>query len=155
MSLSVISFLLALITITTLVVMLFKAKARPTRKSYAPNSTKDSSIKPAGLDESLIKSKWFEIQTMQNSGPSGLKAALSDADKLLDYCMIGKGFEGDTMGERLKSGGAKFNNLDAVWSAHKLRNQLAHEVEHDLVPAEVKRSIGAFGAAIKDLGIKI
>jgi hypothetical protein len=92
---------------------------------------------------------------MQNSGPSGLKAALIDADKLLDYCMIGKGFAGDTMGDRLKSGGSRFNNLNAVWSAHKLRNQIAHEVEHDLVPEQIKRAINDLGLAIRDLGIKL
>jgi hypothetical protein len=92
---------------------------------------------------------------MQNSGPSGLKAALVDADKLLDYCMIGKGFAGETMGERLKSGGDRFNDLNAVWSAHKLRNQIAHEVDLDLVPNQVKRSIADLGNAIKELGIKI
>lgn len=92
---------------------------------------------------------------MQNSGPSGLKNALMEADKLLDYCMIGKGFTGETMGDRLKSGGSQFSNLDAVWGAHKLRNQLAHEVEHDIVPEQVKHSIQSLGNAIRELGVLI
>ncbi len=145
---------MALIVISSLIVILLKGRAQPIRKSFKPeeNSNQENS---KVLDHGLVQAKWAEIKTMQNSGPSGLKAALIDADKLLDYCMIGKGFAGETMGERLKSGGSRFNNLNAVWSAHKLRNQIAHEVEHDLVPEQIKRAINDLGLAIRDLGIKL
>lgn len=154
MNLSLISFLLALIVISSLIVILLKGRAQPIRKSFKPekNSNQENS---KVLDQGLVQAKWAEIKTMQNSGPSGLKAALIDADKLLDYCMIGKGFAGETMGDRLKSEGSRFNNLNAVWSAHKLRNQIAHEVEHDLVPEQIKRAINDLGLAIRDLGIKL
>ena len=145
---------MALIVISSLIVILLKGRAQPIRKSFKPeeNSNQENS---KVLDQSLVQAKWAEIKTMQNSGPSGLKAALIDADKLLDYCMIGKGFAGETMGDRLKSGGSRFNNLNAVWSAHKLRNQIAHEVEHDLVPEQIKRAINDLGLAIRDLGIRL
>ncbi len=154
MNLSLISFLLALIVISSLIVILLKGRAQPVRKSFKPeeNSNQENS---KVLDQGLVQAKWAEIKTMQNSGPSGLKAALIDADKLLDYCMIGKGFAGETMGDILKSEGSRFNNLNAVWSAHKLRNQIAHEVEHDLVPEQIKRAINDLGLAIRDLGIKL
>ena len=92
---------------------------------------------------------------MQRSGPSGLKSALIDADKLLDYCMIANGFTGETMGDRLKSGGHQFGNINAVWSAHKLRNELAHNVEHDLVPAQITNAIAELGKAINNLGVRL
>lgn len=157
MNLSLISFLIALLVISFLIVVLMKQKAKPTPKAYRPslNSEDKMPIGPLGFDQSLVRSKWIEIQTMQNSGPSGLKSALIDADKLLDYCMIAKGFAGDTMGERLKLGGHKFNDLNAVWGAHKLRNQIAHDIEHDIVPDQVKRAIDVLGVAIGDLGVKL
>lgn len=92
---------------------------------------------------------------MQSSGASGLKNALYEADKLLDYVMIGSGFTGETMGDRLKSGGGAFTNINAVWGAHKLRNQIAHEVEHDIVATQVKNAIDTLGKAIQELGVKI
>lgn len=153
MNISVISFVVALVVITFLVVLLLKQKAKPVPRMY--NTQNDTDYKEAGLNVGLVQSKWAEISAMQSSGPSGLKSALIEADKLLDYCMIGKGFKGDTMGDRLKSGGSKFKNLNAVWSAHKLRNELAHNVEHDLVPAQINQAISNLGDAIKDLGVRI
>jgi len=155
MNLSLISFLIALVVITSLLVIYIKSKAAPQARTYRPYENESHNSASSGLDEGLVQSKWAEIQTMQNSGPSGLKAALIDADKLLDYCMIGKGFKGETMGDRLKSGGDRFNNINNVWAAHKLRNQIAHEVSHDLVADQVKRSISDLGSAIKDLGVRI
>lgn len=155
MNISIISFVVALIVITFLVVLLMKQKAKPERKEYRVSHQGNEASQSQGLNIGLVQSKWAEIITMQNSGPSGLKNALIEADKLLDYCMVGKGFTGETMGDRLKSGGSQFSNLDAVWSAHKLRNQLAHEVEHDIVPEQVKHAVHGLGNAIRDLGINI
>ncbi len=92
---------------------------------------------------------------MQSNGASGLKNALIEADKLLDYVMIHKGFSGETMGDRLKSGGSRFNNLNGVWAAHKLRNQIAHEVEHDIVPEQIKNAIAILKSAIQELGVTV
>src|SRR5438128_643765 len=118
---STISFVLALIVLTALFVILLKQKAKPAKRSFnlatmeEPNGDSASKFNPA-----LVQAKWAEIQAMSSAGPSGLKNALMESDKLLDYCMIGKGFAGETMGDRLKSGGHQFSNLNAIWSAHKL-----------------------------------
>ncbi len=153
MNLSLISFLVAMVVITLLITALLKQKARPTKRVYSAGT--DDYAQEGRFNSGLVQSRWAEITAMQNSGPSGLKSALMDADKLLDYTMIGKGFTGDTMGERLKMGGDKFSDINAVWAAHKLRNEIAHQVEHDLVPSQVKEAVNNLGRAIKDLGVKL
>lgn len=154
MSFSFISFLIAMVVFSGLIILMMKQKAKPARWAY--RTTVDSSQPEDNrFNEGLVYAKWAEITTMQNAGPSGLKNALLEADKLLDYCMIGKGFTGDTMGDRLKNGGSRFSNPSAVWSAHKLRNQLAHEVEHDIVPDQIKHAIQNLGNAIRELGVTI
>jgi hypothetical protein len=159
MNISMISFILALIVMTVLIVILFKQKAKPTQKrKFKPEAMEGTKApEPAAgqFNPALVQSKWAEIQAMSSAGPSGLKNALFEADKLLDYCMIGKNFQGETMGDRLKSGGGAFNNLNAIWSAHKLRNQLAHEVEIDTVEPQIKQAINDLGQGIRDLGISI
>lgn len=153
MNTSTISFLIALVVMTILIAIILKQKAKPIRKQYKSGANNDD--QPSAFNVGLVQSKWAEITAMKNAGPSGLKTALYEADKLLDYCMVGKGFKGETMGERLKSGGHQFSNINAVWNAHKLRNELAHNVEHDLVPAQVEQAITSLGNAIRELGVAI
>lgn len=151
-----ISLLVALLVLSLLTYILLKSKARNEKRKFDPNKLDTPNTNQTdGLNTNLVQSKWAEITAMQSAGPSGLKNALSEADKLLDYVMMQKGFTGDTMADRLKSGGSAFGNLNAIWAAHKLRNQMAHEVEHDMVADQVKRSIADLGQGIRDLGVSI
>ena len=62
------------------------------------------------------------------------------------------GVSGTTMGERLKARHGLWTNEDAVWSAHKLRNQIAHESRVTITTQTFKRAMAAFEQALKDLG---
>jgi len=156
---SAVSGIVAVLVISALIYFLLKQKAKGNgkKRSYDPQQIDRSGETKAssGVNIELVQNKWREITAMQSSGPSGLKNALSEADKLLDYVMIQKGFVGDTMGDRLKSGGSAFSNLNAIWGAHKLRNQLAHEVEVDVVADQVKQAIATLGSAIRELGVQL
>lgn len=126
--------------------------------STASRPKRDSSYEPDSrptLDPAFVRTHWLEIQQMMTVGPSGLKNALMEADKLLDHVMIAKGFHGNTMGDRLKSGGQSFSDLNAIWSAHKLRNHIAHEVGVDIVPSQIKDAVAKLGRGIQDLGIAL
>lgn len=61
-----------------------------------------------------------------------VKAALIDLDKLLDFVLKSKNINGTTLGERVKNSKSIFSKEDynAVWTAHKLRNKLVHEIEN-------------------------
>lgn len=123
--------------------------------SSGANTAKSKSkyAKPtAKFNASTVKSRWSIIQSLMSQGGNGLRQAVMEADKLLDYVLQGKGYRGDTMGERMRSANSQFSRRNDVWAAHKLRNALAHEVDFDLVPSQVKQSIAAFERAIKDLG---
>ncbi len=154
---SYISLIIAVVVISVLIYFLMKSKASD-KRTFDPNKVggvKPSDSATGGVNTELVTSKWSEISAMQNSGAAGLKNALIEADKLLDYVMIQKGFSGETMGDRLKSGGSAFSNLNAIWAAHKLRNQMAHEVQHDVVAAQFKQAITDLGQGIRDLGVRL
>jgi hypothetical protein len=104
------------------------------------------------LDRALVAERWATIQAMSQSGGNGLRQAVSEADKLFDYVMKEQGYAGQTMADRLRSAQSKLSNRNAVWSAHKLRNALAHEVGFDLVPSQVKEALAGFERGLKDLG---
>ena len=79
--------------------------------------------------------------------------AVVEGDKLLDKALCEMGIPGKTMGERLKKcGKEKFSQLNAVWSAHKLRNQIAHEPGFKLEYQQARRALATYKTALKDLG---
>lgn len=80
-----------------------------------------------------IKDEWNQINILiKGRSPSQLKQALISADKCLDFALKDL-VEGNTMGERLKSGCNLFDKttLDKVWEAHKIRNNLVHEPSYE------------------------
>jgi hypothetical protein len=73
-----------------------------------------------------------------------------EADKALDLALRLAGYSG-SLGEKLKSAGARFSDLDAVWSAHKLRNRLAHEAHATVDAREADAAMRALKRGIEDL----
>ena len=85
--------------------------------------------------------------------PSRYKQAVIEADSLVDFALRESGYGGETMGERLRSvPNGVFKNTNAVWSAHKVRNQLVHEIDKELLAAEAKQMVKNFEQALHDLG---
>lgn len=78
--------------------------------------------------------------------------AIMNADKLLDRALREKGMKGSTMGERLKNAERLLNNVNSVWTAHKLRNQIAHQDGIAIGSDQARRAINTFRGALKDLG---
>lgn len=70
-----------------------------------------------------------------------------EADKALEAALRAAGFSGST-GDMLKAAGPRMANLDAVWSAHKLRNRLAHETHAAVTEREADQALGALERAI-------
>jgi len=107
------------------------------------------------VDTEEIRTRWDTIMAVSNTGASGLKSSVNEADKLLDHVMKSLGFGGQTMGERLKYGRDRFTDKEtynAVWRAHKLRNALAHEMGFDLVPSQAKEALADFERGLRNLG---
>lgn len=128
------------------------------KKLYKFLSGQTSSRQSASLNRELVANKWREIEELVSlGGPSRFKTAVMEADKLLDYVLRGKGFRGETMGDRLKSA-QKSMNWDVyqmAWQAHKYRNRMVHEVETDVMHYEVKKQIENYRRAFKELGINL
>ncbi|HSH31135.1 MAG TPA: hypothetical protein VK963_00520, partial [Candidatus Saccharimonadales bacterium] len=99
-----------------------------------------------------VATRWATITATADSGGAGLRNAVSEADKLLDYVMRESGAPGQTMGDRLKAWGSRFSDIDAVWRAHKLRNSLAHDVGFDLVASQAREALRDFERGLRDLG---
>lgn len=98
-----------------------------------------------------IQTFWKDIERIRMDTP---KQAILEADKLLDFALKKCGFSG-SLGEKLKKAPALFTDINGVWSAHKLRNRIAHEIDHKLSSFETKNAINNFKKAIQDLGVSL
>jgi hypothetical protein len=104
------------------------------------------------LDKAEVAGRWNTILLTSETGASGLKSSINEADKLLDHVMKLSGFGGETMADRLRQAERRLSHKNDVWRAHKLRNSLAHDVGFDLVQSQAKEALRDFERALKDLG---
>lgn len=115
---------------------------------------------PAGRKHGAVNThevteRWADIQTTVGlGGTSHFGQAVVAADKLLDHVLKQKGYAGDTMGERLRN--AQKDISPAVyhnaWQAHKLRNQLVHEVGSEVMSFQVKEALQSYEYTLRELG---
>lgn len=104
------------------------------------------------LNKAEYQAKWLTIERSVTKEEGSWHLAILNADKLLDHALRARGFKGETMGERMKSAKDVFSNRNAIWTAHKLRNQIAHEPGVKVTAAQLKQALKAFRAALRDVG---
>jgi len=105
----------------------------------------------SSADNTYIKKHWEIIINEANGNPN---LAIMNADKLLGHALKARGVFG-SVGDQLKSAPSLFNDLNSVWSAHKIRNRLAHEIGMKVTPKEAKSFLNIYKKALKDLGAKL
>ncbi|PIR69669.1 MAG: hypothetical protein COU47_02065 [Candidatus Niyogibacteria bacterium CG10_big_fil_rev_8_21_14_0_10_46_36] len=98
------------------------------------------------------KGRWENVEKrMQSNHPSDWKLAVIEADSIMDDLLKRMGYEGITMGDRLKQiEPSDFESLQAVWKAHKLRNRIAHEPETAVTKSEAEYTIDLFKKGLEE-----
>ena len=91
--------------------------------------------------------------SLKKENEASYAMTIIEGDKLLDKALCEMGVPGRTMGDRLKKvGKEKFTELNAVWHAHKLRNQIAHESDFHPEFRQAQHALETYKQALKDLG---
>ena len=106
------------------------------------------------VDAGFVRDKWNEIQQLMHLGnPSNYARAVMEADKLLDHIFKGLRTPGLTMGDRLRAAHNRFSKVgyNAAWQAHKVRNELVHNSEFQLMDYSARSAITNFEKAIREL----
>jgi hypothetical protein len=99
--------------------------------------------------------RWKHIQMlMEGVKSSEWREAITEADIMLDDVLMRKGYEGENLGERLKSmDRSMLASLDDAWEAHKVRNKIAHEGSaFDLSQTVAQRTIAMYENVFRELG---
>ncbi len=103
------------------------------------------------LQEMKDHPKFAVIQGYMSSQSEALwRIGIMEADNVLLEVLAEKGYQGDGVGEKLKS--ASFKTIDLAWDAHKIRNRIAHEgSDFELTEREAKRAFMLYESVLRDL----
>lgn len=99
--------------------------------------------------------KWNNVLIhLLSSNPGDWKLAVIEADLMLDVLLDQLGFNGKSVGDRLKEADRdKFPQLTEAWEVHVIRNRIAHEgLDFELPIHEAKRVIATYEAIFRDFG---
>lgn len=109
--------------------------------------------KPIAFSVKNVKIQWQEVERLINEeGAMNHKMAILEADKLFDSVLKAMGIPGSSFLERIKFASYQYPKLREVWWAHKLRNELVHEVSYALNPGLAKKAVKEFRKALAELG---
>lgn len=98
-----------------------------------------SSKLPGATGDVAMAKRWETVKAhITSTNPNDWRQAIIDADIMLDNLLSKMGYQGETVGEKLKRvAKGDFATLDDAWEAHKVRNMIAHQgssvplAEHD------------------------
>ncbi len=109
--------------------------------------TKDQSKK-------RTKQSWDSVQAHFFAGnENDLKIAIIEADRILDEALRNAGVLGTNLGDRLKKvKTSDLPNIEQIWQAHKLRNQIAHEGNVSIKRDIAEKALGVYHEALAKLG---
>ena len=107
----------------------------------------DMPKKRAGASWATVKKHFFA------GDANDLKMAIVEADNILNDALRYAGIRGGNLGDRLKNvKRGQIPNLEDVWDAHKLRNEIAHETNFSLKRDVAERALDVYETALKNLG---
>lgn len=143
------------ITISVILILAFLALTvfffRKAKKIKSPVSVRGGEI--SATRPEVFNERWQAVLDHLNSAnESEWKLAIIEADKLIDDLLIQKGYNGESMAERLSLiSKRELESLDFLWEAHKVRNRIVHKLGFKINRNEALRVVSYYGEALKDL----
>jgi len=98
--------------------------------------------------------QWGIVEKHASSeNPGEWRLAIIEADTILEEAVKRMGYEGDTLGERMKKiDRSMLRSIDEAWDAHKVRNLIAHKGSaYVLSKREAKRVIGLYEKVFREI----
>jgi len=115
--------------------------------------------KAHGLSQAValeLSQHWGGIEHFLNN-PATYSLAVTEGDKILDATLQASAVEGKNMSERLQKAQPRFESAlyQEIWDAHKLRNQIAHEVGTVITYEQAQDATATFRHALRTLGVPL
>ncbi|MDP3880976.1 MAG: hypothetical protein Q8Q32_02250 [bacterium] len=101
-----------------------------------------------------IVKQWDAIAARANTRTAeNIRLAVMEADALVDFFLKDAGYEGDHFADRLgKIRSSEIRNLERVWQAHRVRNDIAHTPGYSLHDKVAQETLTAFRDFLIEMG---
>jgi hypothetical protein len=101
----------------------------------------------------VFEQKWLNVKELLKSEHfSDYRAAIIDADNLLDEALSQSGYKGGNLGDRLKQlDKSKLSNIEELWQARKLRNSFVHTPDYQPKRMEIEAAINIYERSLREL----
>lgn len=139
---------LTLIFLFLFLIVFFLLKAKKIKSGKTPERKEGSEFNLEKLNQN-----WQNVLNHLNSAnESEWKLAIIEADKLIDDLLVQKGYQGESLAERLNMVDKKsMKSFELLWEAHKIRNRIAHKLDFKINRNEALKVISYYGEAFKEL----
>ncbi|KND51393.1 MAG: hypothetical protein ABA06_03730 [Parcubacteria bacterium C7867-001] len=118
---TMVGYLIALVSLISLVYAIVRLK-----QVYEADAVNYTTLDSAHAENMTEHARWNHILTLVESPlESDWRQSIIEADIMLNDVLEHHGYEGETLGERLKQ--ARFESINEAWEAHKVRNEIAHQ----------------------------
>lgn len=110
-------------------------------------------VSPENIQPGFANEKWNHIQALMRSyNVNDWRQAIIEADVILEEMLEKIGYDGMTIGDKLKNvEPSDFNTLNQAWEAHKVRNKIAHEgSSFAMTKDEAERAISMYEEVFKE-----
>jgi hypothetical protein len=142
-------FLISILSVIGIIYCLFKiAKLN---KIELEEYKKIITAEPAGKEKS--QQMWEHLENLvSSSNKSDWRQAILEADIILDDMVTSMGYDGETLGEKLKSIEiSDFTSLNNAWEAHRFRNRIAHEgIKFEISQLEARRVLNLYRSVFEE-----
>lgn len=107
--------------------------------------------RPFGVKKTF--KQWAKVTKRLGTGREAeCKLAVIEADSLLNDILKKIGYSGETIAEILKQlDSAILPNIEEVWQAHKIRNNIVHDPDYHFTLDEAQKTLGIYEQALRDL----
>ncbi|MEK7094004.1 MAG: hypothetical protein AAB903_01540 [Patescibacteria group bacterium] len=105
------------------------------------------------LGEKIIRERWDKvIKKFMLGTPEAMTLSVIEADKVVDDVLKSLGLEGEHMADRLgQFSPDEIKELDNVWRAHRLRNNLVHSPDFKVSADEAERALDSYERFLKEV----
>jgi hypothetical protein len=100
----------------------------------------------------LAVDQWAKLMTQLDKDEPDYKSIISEGDALVDFVLKMYGYPGLTMADRMRSiRKDQLRTLDELWTAHKVRNEIAHNINYVVSPKKGKETIEIYRRVLEEL----